>query len=66
MHDCVCTSADPLFAAVHGSLDKLLDPILFTGRAPQQVTDFMTDCVNPLLATQAASLDKKMVDSVNV
>ena len=31
------TSADPLFAAVHGSLDQLLDPARFTGRAPEQV-----------------------------
>ena len=31
------TTADPLFAAVHGSLDQLLDPARFTGRAPEQV-----------------------------
>lgn len=41
---------DPRFAAVRDSLDKLLDPAQFIGRAPEQVVEFITDKVDPLLA----------------
>ena len=58
-------AADSLFAAVHGSLDTLLDPIRFTGRAPQQVREFVAECVDPILATYADAL-KTEVDGVNV
>ncbi len=42
-------AADPLFAAVHDSLDTLLDPSLFVGRAPEQVTEFLEECIDPIL-----------------
>eukprot|EP01031_Cornospumella_fuschlensis_P036697 gene36697-44518_t len=57
---------DPLFAAVHSTLDSLLDPRRFIGRAPEQVDDFMREVVDPLLEQHAALLSKKHSDVVNV
>ena len=42
--------ADARFAAVHASLDSLLEPAAFVGRAPQQVEDFVAGHVDSLLA----------------
>ena len=57
---------DSLFAAVHDKLDALLDPMLFIGRAPEQVVDFMEECVNPILEENASIVSKVVVDSLNV
>lgn len=57
---------DSLFRAVHGKLDHLLDPNLFVGRAPQQVTEFLDECIAPVLKTHAKVLAKASVDSVNI
>jgi adenylosuccinate lyase len=46
-------AADPAFAAVAGSLDGLLDPAAFVGRAPEQVDDFLAAEVRPLLDAHA-------------
>lgn len=59
-------AGDALFAAVHGHLHQLLDPAQFVGRAPQQVADFLTECVDPILLLYAGKLDNIQVDSVNV
>jgi len=59
-------AADPVFASVHGKLDKLLDPSLFVGRAPQQTREFVIDCIDPILTTYATCLSKQSVDGVNV
>ena len=59
-------AADDLFSAVHKTLDTLLDPSLFVGRAPQQVREFIADCIDPILHTHAAELSKAGVDAVNV
>jgi adenylosuccinate lyase len=40
---------DPAFAAVQGDLPALLAPMRFVGRAPQQVEDYLTTAVYPLL-----------------
>ena len=40
---------DPTFAAVHGDLPTLLAPMRFVGRAPQQVDDYLTTTIYPLL-----------------
>lgn len=37
-------AADPAFAPVHGKLDSLLDPSLFIGRSPEQVSVWMCRC----------------------
>ena len=43
-------AADPVFGAVAGRLDDLLDPARYVGRAPQQVLDFIAAEVDPVLA----------------
>jgi adenylosuccinate lyase len=40
---------DPAFAAVQGELSSLLAPTRFAGRAPQQVEDYLTTTIYPLL-----------------
>ncbi len=42
-------AADPLFAGIAGGLERLLDPALFVGRAPEQVDEFLAEEVDPLL-----------------
>ena len=59
-------AADPLFASVHGSLHQLLDPILFVGRAPQQVVEFLLEHIDPVLGANTAALSKSSIDAVNV
>jgi adenylosuccinate lyase len=44
---------DPAFAAVADDLDGLLDPSKFTGRAPNQVREFMYEVVDPVLEQRA-------------
>jgi adenylosuccinate lyase len=43
-------AADPAFGLASSELDQLLDPSLYVGRAPEQVDEFLADCVTPLLA----------------
>lgn len=57
-------AGDPLFAAVHDKLHALLDPLLFVGRSTEQVTEFVEDCINPVLEANVAPHTK--IDSVNV
>jgi adenylosuccinate lyase len=40
---------DPAFAAVHDELPRLMAPMRFVGRASQQVDDYLTTTVYPLL-----------------
>jgi adenylosuccinate lyase len=40
---------DPYFEPIAPHLDELLDPSKFTGRAPEQVDEFLTDWVGPAL-----------------
>jgi adenylosuccinate lyase len=42
-------AGDPAFAAVQGELATLLAPMRFVGRAPQQVEDYLSMVVYPLL-----------------
>jgi adenylosuccinate lyase len=51
---------------VHNTLGDLLEPSLFVGRAPQQVKEFIVDCVDPILTEHAAELSKTGLDAVNV
>ncbi len=52
-------AADPLFAEVAPKFKDLLDPALFIGRAPQQVDDYLTHTVRPLID----SLSKEVVSA---
>jgi adenylosuccinate lyase len=42
-------AADPAFATIHGELPTLLRPLRFVGRAPQQVDDYLSETISPLL-----------------
>ncbi|MBA2479473.1 MAG: adenylosuccinate lyase [Planctomycetes bacterium] len=48
--------ADAYFAPIHSSLDAIMDPTTFIGRAPQQVDRFLAEEVRPALAPYAARL----------
>jgi len=57
---------DALFSAVHDKLDAMIDPILFVGRAPEQVDEFLSEVAKPVLVANAALLNIESVDGVNV
>lgn len=57
---------DSNFSAVHEKLDQLLDPMLFVGRAPEQVVEFLAECVDPILLKFSSVLETVALDSVNV
>jgi len=58
---------DSLFAAVHKDLDKLVDPALFVGRAPEQVDEFLTENIDPILDSYTDLLSgSEEFDGVNV
>eukprot|EP00586_Coscinodiscus_wailesii_P022541 CAMPEP_0172520752 /NCGR_PEP_ID=MMETSP1066-20121228/292180_1 /TAXON_ID=671091 /ORGANISM="Coscinodiscus wailesii, Strain CCMP2513" /LENGTH=498 /DNA_ID=CAMNT_0013303559 /DNA_START=149 /DNA_END=1645 /DNA_ORIENTATION=- len=57
---------DALFAAVHDKLDSMIDPILFVGRAPEQVDEFLVDEIDPILEEYKDLLAVEAVDGVNV
>lgn len=57
---------DPMFKAVHDDLDRLIDPILFVGRAPEQVDEFITEEIDPVIEANKALLNVESVDDVNV
>ncbi len=57
---------DPMFAAVHDKLDQLIDPILFVGRAPEQVDEFIAEEIVPILEANKDLIAQESVDSVNV
>ncbi len=47
-------------------MSTLTDPARFTGRAPQQVDEFLNECVAPMLTAHPEALARKPVDGVNV
>lgn len=57
---------DPAFAAVHDKLDQMMDPRQFVGRAPQQVDEFITDEVDPILEARRDLLAVQNADNINV
>jgi adenylosuccinate lyase len=57
---------NPKFAAVHSKLDAMVDPKLFTGRATQQVDEFIAEEVEPILEANKELLVIENVDGVNV
>ncbi len=56
---------DPAFAPIKDEFDSLLDPAGFIGRAPEQVSDYLNECVRPLLAANAGAIASES-DAVNV
>lgn len=57
---------DPVFSAVHDKLDTMIDPILFVGRAPEQVDEFILEEIDPRLDANKDLLVVENVDGVNV
>lgn len=53
---------DPSFNLKAEDVDALLNPILYIGRAPQQVDDFISEEVNPVLDSNRALLDLNKID----
>jgi len=49
-------AGDPLFAAVAGSFDEIVDPKAFIGRAPEQVVRFVSEKVRPAIAARSAAV----------
>ncbi|KAL4658109.1 adenylosuccinate lyase isoform X4 [Arapaima gigas] len=52
--------ADPYFTPILDQLDALLDPKTFIGRAPQQVSRFLSEEVYPLLEPFRSKMDIKI------
>ena len=57
---------DKLFSPIHSKLDSMVSPILFVGRAPEQVDEFILNEVDPVLTANAELLDVESADGVNV
>jgi adenylosuccinate lyase len=55
---------DAYFDPIKGSLDELLDPASFVGRAPEQVDAFVRDWVTPALCV--SELQEAIGKSVKV
>ena len=52
-------AVDPLFAAVKDNLSDVLDPYKYTGRAASQVTEYISEEVDPVLQKHANLLGLK-------
>ena len=57
---------DDLFKCVHNTLNELLDPMLFIGRCPEQVTAFLLETIHPLLEEYKDVLNSELKSGVNV
>lgn len=56
---------DPLFSSIKDQIDSIINPHDFIGRAPEQVEEFVTNCIKPLLNRHADELADKGED-INV
>ncbi|MGN0975991.1 MAG: adenylosuccinate lyase [Gemmiger sp.] len=56
--------ADPAFGLSREEIEAELSPEAFTGRAPQQVEEFLTEVIRPLLAANADAVGQKAELSV--
>ena len=52
-------AADPMFHVTYEQLEKNLDPAKYTGRAPQQVEEYLEADVKPMLAAHKDELGMK-------
>ena len=46
---CELIEADPMFMVTKEELDAVLKPENYTGRSSQQVEEFLTGCIDPIL-----------------
>lgn len=57
-------AVDPAFNMTLEDLQKTMDPAKYTGRAKEQVDEFLTEVVNPIL--EASKEDLGMTATINV
>ena len=53
---------DPAFGLTKEDLDALLDPKLYIGRCPEQVTTFLDEAIKPILESHKADLEVEDVE----
>ena len=58
--------ADPAFAVIADQIDDLVDPVAFVGRAPEQVTEFLVNRINPLLDKWQDELESSSSEEIAV
>jgi len=57
---------DEAFGCIHDKLDSMINPINFVGRAPEQVEEFISEEIDPILEANSDVLNVVSADSVNV
>jgi len=57
---------DPLFAMIHDSINGIMDPTKFVGRAPEQVGEFLGTHVCPVIAKYEAAIDDISIGDISV
>jgi adenylosuccinate lyase len=59
---CELILADPMFMISQEEMDKIMEPENFIGRCPQQVEEFIANCVKPVLDANGVSDDKAEIN----
>jgi len=54
-------ASDPAFRITKAEIESILDPINFIGRSAEQVSEFVEECIDPLLNANASLLGEKAV-----
>ena len=57
-------AANPMFGVTKAEIEELLIPEMYVGRAPEQVDEFLKNCVNPILESNKELLGEKAELSV--
>lgn len=57
---------DPSFSKIKSKLKEISDPVRLVGRAPQQVEEFISEVVTPLLKQHNQLIDKKLLPALHV
>lgn len=52
-------AAEPMFGLTREEIEARLDPKLYIGRCPEQVSEFIADCVAPVLKKYSTALERK-------
>ncbi|MEA4928968.1 MAG: adenylosuccinate lyase [Candidatus Limiplasma sp.] len=52
-------AADPVFGVSRAQLETVLEPKRYIGRSAEQVTEFVTECIDPVLAAHVQELGEK-------
>ena len=55
-------AADPMFGLSREELTAHMEPSRYIGRCPQQVDDFLNDCVRPVLEANRSALEEGAVE----